>query len=74
MSAVLTGRFLKAPDRFRVHAQLVATESGEIVWSEKIDIPAHDLIAIQDAITERVVSGLRINLSPRGAAAHRASR
>lgn len=64
VSAVLTGGFLKAPDRFRVHAQLVATESGEILWSEKIDIPAHDLITIQDAIAERVIAGLRISLSP----------
>src|SRR5437867_1874879 len=45
-------------------AQLLATETGEILWSEKIDIAARDLIGIQDTIAERVVSGLRLKLTP----------
>ncbi len=60
---VLTGSFIKAPDRFRVTAQLVATSTGEIRWSEKIDIAARDLITIQDTIAERVIAGLRLKLT-----------
>lgn len=60
---VLTGSFIKAPDRFRVTAQLVETSTGEIRWSEKIDISARDLITIQDTIAERVISGLRLRLT-----------
>lgn len=63
VAAVLAGSFIKAPDRFRVTAQLVATETGEILWSEKIDIAARDLITIQDTIVERVVTKLRLNLT-----------
>src|SRR3989442_11314731 len=61
---VLTGTYIKAPETMRVSAQLLATETGEILWSEKIDIAARDLIGIQDTIAERVVSGLRLKLTP----------
>ena len=49
------------PDRLRVTAQLVATASGEILWSDKVDVPAQDLITVQDKIAERVVAGLRLH-------------
>jgi serine/threonine protein kinase/TolB-like protein/Tfp pilus assembly protein PilF len=61
---VLTGTFLKTPERMRVSAQLLATETGEILWSEKMDIAARDLIGIQDTIAARVADGLRLKLTP----------
>jgi serine/threonine-protein kinase len=60
VDCVLVGTFLKAGDRFRVTAQLVSTSSGEILWSEKIDVAAPDLISLQDAIAARVIQGLRV--------------
>lgn len=63
VGAVLTGSFIKAPDRFRVTAQLVATATGEILWSDKIDIAARDLLTIQDTIAERVIAGLKLRLT-----------
>ena len=39
-SAVLAGSFIKAPDRLRVTAQLVDAATGEILWSDKIDVAA----------------------------------
>ncbi len=62
-SSVLTGAFLKGPDKIRVTLQLVATDSGEIEWSDKVDIPTRDLLGIQDAIAERFVEGIRLHLS-----------
>jgi serine/threonine-protein kinase len=64
VQAVLAGSFFRAPDRLRVTAQLVATASGEILWSEKVDVPAQDLITVQDKLAERVVAGLRLTLTP----------
>jgi serine/threonine-protein kinase len=61
VDAVLVGGYLKAGDRFRLTPQLVDTVSGEIVWSEKIDIEARDIITIQDTISKHVVDGLRVN-------------
>jgi serine/threonine-protein kinase len=63
VNAVLTGSFIKAPERFRVTAQLIKTETGEILWSEKIDSDARDLITIQDIIAEHVISGLKLKLT-----------
>jgi serine/threonine-protein kinase len=63
VSFVLAGGFVRTPELFRVTAQLVATATGEIVWSEKIDVLGRDLITIQDAIAERLVSALRLTLS-----------
>jgi serine/threonine-protein kinase len=60
VGCVLTGTFLKAGDRFRVTAQLISTATGEILWSDKIDVPAPDLITLQDAIAARVIEGLRV--------------
>jgi eukaryotic-like serine/threonine-protein kinase len=57
------GSYVKGADRLRVNAQLLTAASGEIVWSDKIDVPANDLISIQDTLAERVVSGLRVNLT-----------
>jgi serine/threonine-protein kinase len=61
---VLAGTYIKTPDRMRVSAQLIATESGEILWSEKMDIAARDLISVQDTIASRVAGGLRLKLTP----------
>jgi serine/threonine-protein kinase len=62
-SLVLTGSFAKAGDRFRVNAQLLTAASCEILWSERIDVAASDLLAIQDTISERVIAGLKLTLS-----------
>jgi serine/threonine-protein kinase len=62
-SHVLTGGFIRGQDRIRVTAQLLAADSGAILWSDKIDVAAHDLIAVQDKIAEHLVSGLKLRLS-----------
>lgn len=63
VNVVLTGSFIKTPDRFRVTAQLIRTATGEILWSEKIDSHARDLITLQDTIAEHVISGLKLKLT-----------
>ncbi len=63
VGSVLTGSFIKTPDRVRATTQQIATATGEILWSEKIDIDARDLITIQDKIAERVIAGLKLKLS-----------
>jgi serine/threonine-protein kinase len=63
VDAVLIGGYLKAGDRFRLTPQLVDTASGEIVWSEKIDVESKDIITVQDTITRQIVDGLRVKTS-----------
>ena len=61
---VLMGNFLKFGDRIRVTAQLIDTNNGAILWSEKIDADAVDVLAIQDQISQRVIAGLSGGQAP----------
>ena len=63
VSAVLTATFMHAGERFRVTTQLLDVASGEILWSDRIDTSAADIIAVQDTIAQRIVEGLRLELS-----------
>jgi len=65
VDAVLIGGYLKSGDRFRLTPQLIETSSGEIVWSEKIDVESKDIITVQDTISRQIVEGLRVKTSPK---------
>ncbi len=62
VNAVLSAGFLRAGERIRVTAQLLDVASGEILWSERIDSDAQDIITVQDTIALRIVDGLRLEL------------
>ena len=64
VDAVLSAGFIHVGERFRVNAQLLDMRSGEIIWSDRVDASADDVIAVQDEITKRIVDGLRLELSP----------
>lgn len=64
VDAILTATFLRAGDRLRVTAQLLDVRTGEILWSERIDAEANDIIGVQDTIVKRIVAGLRLELTP----------
>ncbi|HEX6283571.1 MAG TPA: tetratricopeptide repeat protein, partial [Pyrinomonadaceae bacterium] len=64
VDAILTASFLRAGDRLRVTAQLLDVRTSEILWSERIDAEASDVIGVQDTIVQRIVEGLRLELSP----------
>ena len=73
VSAVLTAGFIHAGERFRVTAQLIDVASGELLWSDRIDTAASDIIVLQDTIAQRIVEGLRVELSPAEQVGHRQS-
>ncbi len=37
--------------------------TGEIIWSDRIDSDASDIFALQDAITQRILDGLKFDLT-----------
>ena len=53
---VLVGSVRGAGNRVRVSAQLVETASGHHVWAERYDRDIDDIFALQDDITESIVS------------------
>jgi len=63
VSAILAAGFLRAGQRIRVTAQLVDVTSGELLWSDRIDADATDIISVQDTITQQICDGLRLELT-----------
>jgi serine/threonine-protein kinase len=61
--AVLSAGFLRAGEKLRVTAQLLDPLNGEILWSDRIDAEGSDILAIQDSIAQRILEGLRLELS-----------
>jgi eukaryotic-like serine/threonine-protein kinase len=64
VSAVLVAGFLRAGGALRVNAQLVDVSSGEMIWSDRIDAEAGDIIALQDTIAHRIAQGLKVEQTP----------
>jgi serine/threonine-protein kinase len=64
VSAVLLASFLRAGGALRVNAQLVEVNSGEMLWSDRIDASAEDIIALQDKIAQRIAQGLNVEQQP----------
>jgi eukaryotic-like serine/threonine-protein kinase len=63
VSAILAAGFLRSGQRIRVTAQLVDVASGELLWSDRIDADATDIISVQDTITQQICDGLRLELT-----------
>jgi serine/threonine-protein kinase len=64
VDAILTASFLRVAAHLRVTVQLLDVRTSEILWSDRIDADASDIIAVQDTIVQHIVDGLRIELSP----------
>ncbi len=64
VNAVLSAGFLRSGDKMRVTAQLLDVLSGDILWSDRIDAESGDILALQDMIAQRILEGLRLELSP----------
>ena len=60
---VLSGGFIRTPERMRVTAQLLEAATGHIQWSDKIDLLSRDLLDVQDEIAERLLAGLKLRLT-----------
>ncbi len=55
---VLEGSVRRSADRLRVSAQLIEAPTGANVWAERFDRELADIFAVQDEITEAVVSAI----------------
>jgi TolB-like protein len=55
---VLEGSIQPIGDRVRVTAQLIETDAGTHVWSERYDRPLADIFAVQSEVTQRIAATL----------------
>ncbi len=60
---VLEGSVRRAGEKIRINAQLVDATMGHHLWAEKYDGTMRDVFALQDQITEKIVSALAVKLN-----------
>jgi len=60
---ILEGSVRKSEDRVRITAQLIDGIKGQHLWSERYDRDMKDIFALQDEITMKIVTALRIKLT-----------
>jgi adenylate cyclase len=65
---VLEGSVQKAGDRVRVTAQLIDALKGHHLWSERYDRNVKDLFDLQDEITMKILTELRVTITEDGSA------
>jgi TolB-like protein/DNA-binding SARP family transcriptional activator len=59
---VVEGSVRKSGNRVRIVAQLIETETGAHIWADRFEGDLRDIFALQDEITERIVSAVEINV------------
>ena len=60
---VLEGTVQKTPERLRINAQLVDTETGNHVWAERYDRALGDVFEVQEDITRNIVTALAVKVT-----------
>jgi adenylate cyclase len=60
---VLEGGVQKAGDRVRVTVQLIDALTGQQLWSERYDRSVKDIFDLQDEITMKILTELRVKLT-----------
>src|SRR6476646_7194890 len=61
---LLEGSVRKSGNRVRVTGQLIDGRTGGHVWADRYDRDLDDIFAIQDEITQAIVSQLKVHLLP----------
>ena len=61
---VLQGSVRRANDRVRITAQLIEAMTDHHLWAERYDRLLTDIFALQDEIRQKVVTALKVKLTP----------
>ena len=60
---VLEGGVQRSGSRVRITAQLVDATTGYHLWAERYDREVNDMFALQDEVTQRIVSAMAVKLT-----------
>jgi len=60
---VLEGSVQRSGDRIRINAQLIDALKGHHIWAERYDRDLKDLFALQDEVTLKVLTAIRVKLT-----------
>jgi eukaryotic-like serine/threonine-protein kinase len=63
VDAVFDSRYQRSGDKFRFTLRLLRVADGATLWADTLDQQTADLFAIQDALSSKVTSALKLTLS-----------
>ena len=63
VESVLDGTYQRAGDRIRISVQLIERNNQATRWAEHYDLKSKDLLNFQDEVAQKVVEGLRVEVS-----------
>jgi adenylate cyclase len=60
---VIEGSVRRARDKVRINAQLIDASTGGHMWAERFDRKLTDVFALQDEVSQKIVSALAVKLT-----------
>ena len=60
---MLEGSVQKSGDRVRITAQLIDALTGHHLWAERYERDLKDLFALQDEVTKKILTAMRVKLT-----------
>jgi TolB-like protein len=64
VGTLLTGSFIKDGDDLRITIQLIDVKPDKILWQDSFDTKFDRLLTVQDRVSEQIIQGLQLTLSP----------
>jgi len=64
VDTLLTGSFVKDGDDLRITTQLIDARADKILWRDAIDLKYDKLLTVQDRVSQQIIRGLELSLSP----------
>ena len=64
VDTLLTGTFLRDGEDLRITTQLIDVKPDKILWQDTIDLKYDRLLTVQDTVSQQILKGLEVQLSP----------
>ena len=64
VNTLLTGNFIREGDRLRITYQLVDVGTDKILYQDVIDLKYDQLLTVHDNVSQQIIKGLQLNLTP----------
>jgi len=64
VDTLLTGTFLHDGDDLRIACQLIDVNTQNMLWKGAFDLKYDRLLAVQDSVSQQIIKGLELTLSP----------
>jgi serine/threonine protein kinase/TolB-like protein len=64
VGTLLSSSFIKDGDDLRITTQLIDVKTDKILWQDSFDTKFDKLLTVQDRVSEQIIQGLQLTLSP----------